>query len=233
MLQVSEATIRRDLEWLEQEGIVERTHGGAILSQRVNLEPTYLNRALRFPEEKRRIGIAAAQDVKDGDIVFINSGTTTTQVIRAIRSSADITIITNNLTAAIEIGEVDYELILIGGSFQPKSNSAAGRFAIDNLNQVYATKAILSVDGISLKYGLTVPSNAEAEVLRVMIERTRGPVIIVADHSKWGVVSNFEVAKIEDIHRLITDEGFDARALAALTARSVEVYLAGTDGKNT
>lgn len=227
MLSVSEATIRRDLEWLEQEGFVERTHGGAVLSQRVNLEPSYLNRALRYPEEKRLIGLAAAADIKDGDIVFINSGTTTTQVIRNIRSNADVTIITNNLSAAIEVGEVGYELILVGGVFQPKSNSVTGRFAIENINQVYTNKAILGTDGISLKYGLTVPSNSEAEVLRLMIERTRGPVIIVGDHSKWGVVSNFEIAKIDEIHKFITDEGCDPLALAALAARSVEVLLAG------
>lgn len=231
MLNVSEATIRRDLEWLEQEGVVERTHGGAILSQRVNLEPTYLNRALRYPEEKRRIGIAAATEIKDGDIVFINSGTTTTQVIRNIRSLADVTIITNNLSAAIEIGEVTYDLLLVGGSFQSKSNSVAGRFAIENINEVYASKAIIGVDGISLKYGLTVPSNAEAEIVRLMCERTRGPISVVADHSKWGVVSNFEIAKIDEIHKIITDEGFDIRAQAALATRSVEVVLAGPISK--
>jgi DeoR family fructose operon transcriptional repressor len=227
MLSVSEATIRRDLEWLEQEGVVERTHGGAVLSQRVNLEPSYLNRALRYPEEKRRIGVAAAAEVVDGDIVFINSGTTTTQVIHSIRSNADVTIITNNLSAAIEIGEVGYELILVGGAFQPKSNSVAGRFAIENISQIYANKAILGVDGISLKYGLTVPSNSEAEVLRLMVDRTRGPVTIVGDHSKWGVVSNFEIAKIEEINKFITDDSCDPLAQAALAARSVEVVLAG------
>lgn len=233
MLQVSEATIRRDLEWLESEGIVERTHGGAILSQRVNLEPTYINRALRHPEEKRKIGMAAASEIKDGDIVFINSGTTTTQVIRNIRSSADVTVITNNISAAIEIGEANFELILLGGTFQPKSNSVAGRFAIENANHIYANKAFIGVDAISIKYGCTVPSNAEAEVVRLMLERTHGQIVIVADHSKWGVVSNFEIAKIDQIHRLVTDEGFDPRAQAALTSRSVEVILAGASESKT
>jgi DeoR family fructose operon transcriptional repressor len=231
MLDVSEATIRRDLEWLEQEGIVERTHGGAILNQRINLEPTYHNRTLRNPEEKRKIGILAASLIKDGDIVFINSGTTTTQVIRNIQSNSDVTIITNNLSAAIELGEVDFELILLGGSFQPKSNSVAGRFGIENLRQIYATKAFIGVDGISLKYGCTVPSNGEAEIVRLMLERTRGPVTILADHSKWGVVSNFEVAKIEEIHRFITDDCFDPRAQASLATRSVEVLIAGDGAK--
>jgi DeoR/GlpR family transcriptional regulator of sugar metabolism len=144
-----------------------------------------------------------------------------------------VTIITNNVSAAIEIGEVNYELILLGGSFQPKSNSVAGRFAIENANQVYANKAFIGVDAVSIKYGCTVPSNAEAEVVRLMLERTHGQIMIVADHSKWGVVSNFEIAKIDQIHRLITDEGFDPRAQAALTSRSVEVILAGASAQKT
>jgi DeoR/GlpR family transcriptional regulator of sugar metabolism len=227
MLNVSEATIRRDLEWLESEGIVERTHGGAILSQRVNLEPTYIHRALRHPEEKRKIGAAAAAQIEDGDIVFVNSGTTTTQIIRNIRNNANITVITNNLSAAIEIGEAGFEIILLGGSFQPKSNSVAGRFAVENLSKVYANKAFIGTDGMSLKYGCTVPSNAEAEVVRLMLERTHGPVTVVADYSKWGAVSNYEIARIDQIHRLITDENFDPLALVALTARSIDVVLAG------
>jgi DeoR family fructose operon transcriptional repressor len=225
-LGVSEATIRRDLEWLEEEGILERTHGGAISSQRLPMEPEYLQRALRCPEEKRLIGMTAAAQIQEGDIVFINSGTTTTQVIRHIRPSPDITVITNNLVAALEIGDAGFNLLLLGGEFQHKSNSVAGRFAVDNLGGVYASKAFIGVDGISPKYGFTVPSNAEADVARTMIGRTHGPVYIVADHSKWGVVSNFEVASIGSDLKLIADEGLDERARAAMDARSIEILIA-------
>jgi DeoR family fructose operon transcriptional repressor len=102
----------------------------------------------------------------------------------------------------------------------------AGRFAIDNLRQVYADKVILGVDGVSLKHGCTVPSNAEAEVVRQMIERTRGQIIIVADHSKWGVVSNFQVATINEIDKFVTDEAIDSSANASLLALSVESLIA-------
>ena len=227
LLDVSEATVRRDLEWLEDKGLIERTHGGAIFNERINLEQEYKQRALRQIEEKRKIGALAASLVEDGDILFINSGTTTTQLIRQIRPELDITIITNNLIAALEVGEVDYEIILVGGEFQPKSHSVAGRFAVSNLSQVYASKAFIGVDGISLKYGYTIPSNAEAEVVRLMLERTHGPVYVVADHNKWGVVSNFEIAPVHHIPRLITDRGLDPTARAALQARSVEIWLAG------
>lgn len=226
MLDVSEATVRRDLEWLEKDGIIERTHGGAILSQRLNREQEYNKRAQRHPKEKRAIGALAASLIEDGDIVFINSGTTSTQVIRHIRPDLDATIITNNLIASLDIGKVGFELILLGGTFHSKSLSIAGRYAIKNLSQVYADKAFIGVDGISPKHGCTVPSNAEAEVVRLMVERTQGPINIVTDHSKWGVVSNFEIAPINLIHRLITDGGLDASARASLAAHSFDILIA-------
>jgi len=229
MLETSEATVWRDLEWLEQKGIIERTHGGAILSQRITLEPEYQLRAKKHPEEKQLIGVLAATLIADGDIVFINSGTTTTQVIQKIRADADITIFTNNLHAALEIGEPGFHHFLIGGEFQPRSLSSAGRFAIENLKQVYANKTIIGVDGISLKHGCTVPANAEAEVVRLMIEHTKGEVIIVADHSKWGMVSNFQVASLDEIDKFITDEAIDASAIESLAAHSVESLIANAN----
>jgi DeoR family fructose operon transcriptional repressor len=198
MLDVSDATVRRDLEWLEKDGIIERTHGGAILSQRLNREQEYNKRAQRHPKEKRAIGALAA----------------------------DGTIITNNLIASLDIGKVGFELILLGGTFHSKSLSIAGRYAIENLSQVYADKAFIGVDGISPKHGCTVPSNAEAEVVRLMVERTQGPINIVTDHSKWGVVSNFEITPINLIHRLITDGGLDASARASLAAHSFDILIA-------
>lgn len=226
LLDTSEATIRRDLEWLEAEGLLERTHGGAIINQRLTAEPEYLLRVQKNPEEKRDIGALAASLIEDGNIVFINSGTTTTQVIHHIRPDAGISIFTNNLNAALEIGEAGFQHHLLGGEYQPVSKSSAGRFAIENLRQIYADIAIIGVDGISLKHGCTVPVNAEAEVVRQMIERTKGKVIIVADNSKWGVVSNFQVASIDDVDKLVTDEKFDPSAIEELSAHSVETLIA-------
>jgi len=233
MLDASEATVRRDLEWLEQDGILERTHGGAILSQRMITEPEYRQRAQHHPEEKRRISALAASLIEDGDIVFINSGTTTTQVIQQIRDEAEITVFTNNVNAALEMGEPGFHHYLVGGEYQHRSKSLAGRFAMENLKQVYANKAIFGVDGFSLKHGCTVPTNAEAEVVRQMIERTMGQVIVVADHSKWGVVSNFQIATIDEVDILVTDEALDKSALDSLAAHSVESLIAKASPINT
>jgi len=229
IVDISEATIRRDLEWLENEGFLERTYGGAILNPRVDLESAYKQRAISFTEEKRIIGARAAALIEDGDIVFINSGTTTTQILHHIRNDAKVTVITNNMTAASEMGdEVGYEILLLGGTLNTKVNAVTGRFAIDNLSQVYADKAFIGVDGISLKFGCTVPTNAEAEIVRMMIARTRGMVAVVTDHSKWGLVCNFEVATFDQIHKLITDDGIDPGAYESLSSHSVDILIANT-----
>ncbi len=230
LLQVSEATVRRDLEWLEMRGFLERTHGGAVLSQRLPLEPEYSQSARSHPEEKRRIGALAASLVAPGETLFVNSGSTTTQVIRHLRGLPGIKIVTNNIRASLEAGEAEGELLLLGGRFRTRAGSVVGRFATECLSQVYASKAFIGVDGISLRYGCTTPVDAEAEVARLMLQRTRGPVIVVADHSKWGVVSNFEIARLDEIETLVTDAGLEASARAELQERGVRVLIAGEGG---
>lgn len=226
VLETSEATVRRDLEWLEQKGILERTHGGAILSQHMTFEQEYQQRVQHHPEEKRRVGELAASLIEEGDIVFINSGTTATQVLQHIRKDSRITVFTNNVNAALELGKPDFHYYLIGGEFQPRSYSLSGRFAIENLSQVYANKVILGVDGISVKHGCTVPTDAEAEVVRYMIERTKGHVIIASDHSKWGVVSNFQVASINEVDKFVSDDGLPSSAVESLAAHGISCLLA-------
>jgi DeoR family fructose operon transcriptional repressor len=228
LLETSEATVRRDLEWLEQKGILERTHGGAILNQRVIFEQEYQQRAQHFPEEKKLIGELAASLIEDGDIVFINSGTTATQVLQHIRRDLRITVFTNNVNAALELGDPGFHYYLTGGEFQSRSNSLAGRFALDNLNLVFANKVILGVDGISLKHGCTVPTNPEAEVVRKMIDQTKGQIIVVADHSKWGAVSNFPIATVDEVDKFVTDSGLSKSAMQELAEHSVETLIAGS-----
>ncbi len=229
LLDASEATVRRDLEWLEQEGFLERTHGGAILSQRMTHEPGYQQRAQLLVDEKRSIGALAASLIERNDVVFLNSGTTTTEVLRHTRNDPSISIFSNNLWGVVELGEPGFQYFLVGGQFQPRSYSVAGRFGTENLGQVYANKAILGTDGFSLKHGCTVPSNAEAEIVRQMIRQTKGEIILVADHSKWGVVSNFQIASMDQITSLVTDAGFDQSAHESLEARGVRILIANSD----
>lgn len=226
LVQVSEATVRRDLEWLEGEGLLERTHGGARRTRRLPEEPEYARSAISHPEEKRGIGALAATLVKPGDSLFVNSGTTATELIRSLRHAENLTIITNNVTAALEAQAERVQLILLGGNFRPRANSVAGPFAVELLRRMYAAKCFIGVDGVSLKHGCTTPNSLEAEIARLMIERTQGEVIVIADHSKWGVVSNLEIAPLSQVSCFMTDDGLGQEARAALAANGVRVMLA-------
>ncbi|MBC8447982.1 MAG: DeoR/GlpR transcriptional regulator [Chloroflexi bacterium] len=231
-LKVSEITIRRDLEVLEQEGILERTHGGAIYSHRMRVEPLYMEKDRIHRDEKELIGRAAAQLVEDGDTLLINSGSTTLQVIRHLVGKKNIRIITSNAGAVLAVQDSDVDLMLIGGSFRPQSNSLVGPLAVLSLQQIYGSKAFIGVDGISAKYGLTTPILHEAEVARLIIERTRGLVIVVADHSKLGVVADFVTAPLEKVDILVTDGGFDDEYRSGLEEPGVKITIASHDSIN-
>ncbi|HET7012123.1 MAG TPA: DeoR/GlpR family DNA-binding transcription regulator [Anaerolineales bacterium] len=228
LLRVSEATVRRDLEALEARGLLERTHGGAIWTLRLPHEPVYSLSAEVRRAEKRAIGRAAAALAVDGDTVFVNSGTTTTEVVRSLAAREDLsrlTLVTTNVTGTLEARHPGFDVILLGGLFRPQSNAVVGAFARRSLSRIYAARAFIGVDGISLKAGVTTPISAEADIARQMVERTRGQVVIVADHSKWGVVSNFEIASIDDIHVLVSDRGLPPRARTDLEDRGIQVVL--------
>lgn len=224
LLGVSEVTVRRDLEDLEHRGMLERTHGGAIATQRMGPEPAYFEAVARNPNEKRAIGHVAASFAEPGDTVFLNGGTTTLQVFRHLDPS--VRIVTNHVGMALEAADRDVELLLVGGDYRPPSNSCVGTFACDILRRVFATKAFIGVEGVSRRSGLTSPAAEEAEIVRLMIEQTRGEVSVVADHTKLGTVADFAVAPIESVTRLVTDAGIDDGYRVDLREMGLEVVVA-------
>lgn len=226
--QVSVLTVRRDLDYLASEGLVERTHGGATLRRSLPVEPAYSQKALEYPFEKQSIGLAVAALVSPGDTVYINSGSTTLEVIRALRHH-EITIVTNNIDAAwIANEETSFRLILVGGVYRNRSHSVSGSFSQPVIGDVYANKAIIGVDGFSLSAGLTTPVIEEAETTRAMIDQTVGKVIVVAAGNKIGVVSNFRTVDVQSIHVLVTDSnGGKMLSSEELEALGIELIIAG------
>jgi len=207
-LGVSELTIRRDLDQLEKKGLVERTHGGATARRNLPVEPDYLQKASEYPKEKEAIGQAVAAMVEEGDTLYINSGSTTFEVIRSVVAlQKKVTIVTNNIDAIWLCKESEHiRLILAGGVYRSRSHSVSGSLSSILVNQVYANKAIIGVDGFSLSAGLTTPILEEAETTRAMIEHTVGTVIVVAAANKIGVVSNFKTVGLDQVDVLVTDE---------------------------
>ncbi len=230
-LGVSEVTVRRDLETLERKGFLERTHGGAVLTHRLRAEPAYGEARSANPDQKRLVGRAAAGLVERGDTVYLNGGTTTLQVFRHLRTPG-VTVITNHVGAALEAVEHDVELLLVGGHFRAPSNSVVGPFATDALRRTHATKAFLGVEGISPASGLTTPVAAEAEIAKVMIEQTRGAVIVVADASKIGTVADYVVAPLDRVDVLVVDDGLRDELRGQVEEAGVEVHIADADSRH-
>lgn len=224
---VSVLTIRRDLDYLASQGLVERTHGGATMRRSLVVEPAFSQKAMEFIREKQAIGTAAAALVEDGDTVFINSGSTTFEVIRALRHH-EITIVTNNIDAAwIANEDAAFRLIFAGGVYRTRSHSVSGSLSQSVVGGIYANKAIIGVDGFSLKAGLTTPVVEEADTTRQMIERTVGKVIVVAAGNKIGVVSNFKTVGVQGIHVLVTDHaGGNMLSSEELAALGIQLIVA-------
>lgn len=204
LFQVSVLTIRRDLDVLAEQGVLERSHGGAVRRQNMPVEPLFIQKERLYKQEKKAIGIVAADMIEEGDMVLINSGSTTLQVINALKDKR-ITIITNNIAAAMISDDAAFDLVFLGGNYRTQSHSVAGIFGLLVLDRVYANKVIIGVDGFSFTHGLTTPIMQEAEITRAMIEKTVGKVIVVAASNKMGVVSNFKTAPVEKIDCLVTD----------------------------
>ena len=139
-----------------------------------------------------------------------------------------VKVITNHVGIALEAADRDVELLLVGGHYRAPSNSVVGSFAADALRRTFANKAFIGVEGISLRSGLTTPVAAEAEVARIMIERTRGEVTVVADHSKLGTVADFVIASLEQVNRLVIDSGIGADERDAFAEAGVDVVVAGS-----
>lgn len=227
LLGVSEVTVRRDLEDLEQRGMLERTHGGAISTQRLGAEPAYIEAIRRRASEKRAIGKTAAAMVRPGDTIFLNGGTTTLQVVRHLRS-AGTRIITNHVGIALEAADRDLDLILVGGEYRTPSNSCVGSFATQTLRSVFATRSFIGSEGLSIRSGLTTPAAPEAEIARVMIEQTQGDVVVVADSTKVGTIADFSIAPIGVVTTLVTDGELGEGYREELVGSGVEVVIAGS-----
>jgi DeoR family transcriptional regulator, fructose operon transcriptional repressor len=225
LLEVSEITIRRDLDVMERRGVLERARGGAICTHRKRVETLFAEKGLESRTEKEAIGRAAADLIEDGDTVLINGGSTTLEVIRRL-GSKKIQLITNNVAAALEGQTLGVELILLGGEYRGQSNSVVGGFATAMLRQVYGSKTVIGIDGVSVASGLTNSVADEAEVTRHMVERTRGQVIVVADHRKLAAVSNFVVSPIDAVDILVTDQGSQQEYRRELEEAGVRILIA-------
>ena len=180
-LEVSEVTIRNDLEKLEEKNILIRARGGAIKLDRVSTDFSISDKHKQHSEEKKRIGRAAAQFILDGETIILDSGTTTMEIVRNLPKTISLTVISNALNIANQLSEhPDVNLIIPGGLLRKKSLSLVGSAAEESFRNFYCDKLFLAVDGIDTTYGLSTPNLEEAQINRVMIAISK-QVIVVTD----------------------------------------------------
>ena len=221
-LEVSSATVRRDLRLLEDQRLLGRIHGGAV-PQGVLYELPLRYKSTRQPEQKRRIAREAATRVVDGWAIGLTGGTTTTEVARALVDQPRLTIVTNALNIASEIAvRPNLKLVVTGGVARAESYELVGPIAEASLEGLNLDMVFLSVDGISPDAGLTTHHEIEAGTDRALIERA-SRVTVVADSSKIGKVAFARICQLADVDELITDDGADRAAVTAFEDRGVTV----------
>jgi len=221
----SEITIRRDLELLHNRGVVYRTHGGALpIRAGSESDRNLTEREMQHPREKQRIAQAAAQIVREGQAIMLDSGSTTTAIARALRGFQQLTVITNAINIASELSGSGIDVILTGGMLRANSYSLVGPIAEESLRRLKADILFLGVDGFDTQSGVSTPNLLEAQLNRLMVQIS-ARVIAVCDSSKFGRSSLSSIVPLANIHGVITDKQIPSQHLRALKKAGIETIL--------
>lgn len=231
---VSPSSIRIDLAELEAQGVLNRTHGGAIVADKAaghivtQNSPLELRVRAQVPE-KEAIGRAAAALIADGDTLMIDGGSTTLLVARRLAGKRNLTVITNAVTLLPDLMTLpDAQLYVAGGLLDLKLATLLGDATVDSLGQFRTAKAIIGIDGIALDGGLTVSNPLVGATKRKMISGSR-QLIVVADHTKLNRICLIALAGIAEMSVLVTDTGAPPELVASIRAAGPEVILAPVD----
>ena len=224
--EVSEVTLRQDLEKLEGEGHIVREHGGAYLkSVTQQVRALALHHMINM-ESKRRIGRVAASMVRDAESIILDSGSSVTEVAINLTAREGLTVITNALNIALLLGALPgFEVHMPGGHFKAPTLSLSGERSAAYFEGLFAQKLFLATGAISLEAGLTFPSLSDISVKRAMINAAN-EVILVADSSKIGRRSFTSLGGVELVHTLVTDEGVSDEDRKGFESAGVKVVIA-------
>jgi DeoR family transcriptional regulator of aga operon len=230
-LNVSAATIRRDLTELEKQGLLRRSHGGAVAVAPMMYEPfrhvsSFHEQEQKCAAEKRRIGLMAANLVADGEIIAIGAGTTTTQVAQSIRHRKGITVLTNAVNVAMELSHrAEIKVSVTGGSLSGDWFALVGDVAQRSAGEIFVDKVFIGVDGIDPERGLTTNYPDQAAIHRAMMQQARQR-IVVADHRKIGIIGTSLIWPIKDLDIFITDKSTTDDQVAPFSEKKITVLRA-------
>jgi len=204
MMYINEATIRRDLNALEKTGLVKRTYGGAVLSEGIDSEIPLFVRDTENREKKEIIGERAANLVRDGDTLFLDSSSTTSRIIPHLSDRKGLKIITNGAKTTILLSKLACSVYCTGGRLRENSLSFIGQSAIDCLRNFYVDTAFFSCRGLSSEFGMTDSNEDEALLRRMMIEHSRKSYLLI-DSTKLNKSSFYAISPLSSLTGIICD----------------------------
>jgi DeoR family transcriptional regulator of aga operon len=225
---VSMQTIRKDLRFLTTRGVMERSYGGGISAQAVNVtgEPAVEMKRSSHADEKIRIGRLAAAMVSQGETILLDSGTTTLQIANFLPDHEDITVLTNDLDILSALATRErINVVMLGGMLRRKNRAFYGAQTVTALEDLRVDKLFLAVDGFDIEYGITTHYEPEAMLNRKMVNAAR-EVIVVTDASKFGRVCLHRIITIDAIHHLVTDSAMPDPIRQAADRLGFGVHLA-------
>lgn len=225
LFETTSVTIRKDLDQLEEEGHLRRVHGGAIINKSLYPGMALPEKQKLNLEQKERIARKAVNMINQGDVILLDSGSTTHQLAKLIKELKGITVITNGINIAAELMNSDNDVIITGGKFDKGSSTLYGPLTEETLQHLAADKLFQGVDGIDIQIGFTTPSIEEAQISRKMM-KISGQSIVLADSSKFGRRSLSVIGQISDADTIITDDGVDHNYVKSLTDMGLEVIIA-------
>lgn len=224
---VSKNTVRRDIEEITAGGEIKKIYGGVTVESRKELIP-FSERNIANLEAKKAIAQKAAQLVEDGDIIFLDSGTTTCPMVEYLKDKNKITLLTHNLQAVIAAIPYDnINVICLPGTLNRKTLSFTGADGVALINMYNINKAFMSATGVSLAGGATNSSAAEFNIKQAVVGRSQ-QINLLADHSKWDIVSLMTYAPLEQIDNIITDVPPPRDIAAVLEEHAHQYLLAGS-----
>jgi DeoR/GlpR family transcriptional regulator of sugar metabolism len=228
-LSVSEMTVRRDIDALARQGLIKKVYGGATAPARsTSDEPGFEVKSHRELAAKDQIGAVAASLIQPSTTVAVSAGTTTYASAVHLARIPGLTVVTNSVRVADYLhahGDPSQTVLLTGGVRTP-SDALVGPVAVQTINGLHVDALLLGVHGMDPAAGFTTPNLMEAEMNRAMIATT-SRLIVLADHTKWGVVGLCAMARLADASVLVSDEGLSAEARDALSTAVGELILAG------
>jgi DeoR/GlpR family transcriptional regulator of sugar metabolism len=233
-LNVTAATIRRDLAALQHEGVLVRSHGGAVSRMSsTNFQPSYDALLRSNSEEKRQIARAAEQLILDGDTVFLEGSTTVLELARQLIHRHRLTVVTNSPRIVCELQRsVGITVLCTGGDLQKDTFYLSGEWAHRALSEIRLDKAVLGVSAIDPGYGVSTASHAEAQIKK-MLTRAAKTRIALADHGKFGKQCFAYVGPVTDINTLVTDAGTHSQYVKELRDAGLKVLIAEADGSTS